>query len=273
MRFNDRLEDVCKHKNSCVCVGLDLDIAKIPSSFLREKQPLYVFAREIINVTSEYAAAYKLNTAFYEATGVEGWRLLSDIVDMIPGDTIRIADAKRADIGNTSKMYAQAFFSELPFDAVTVNPYLGFDGIAPFIEREDKGVFILCLTSNPGAQDFQYLNHDGVLLYEQVALKAREWNRLNNCCLVVGATHEDELRQIRRLVPDIPFLIPGIGAQGGDLELSVRYSFESSTTSSLFNSSRGILYSSEPEDYMQRVAERCKALRDEINRFKNISME
>lgn len=268
MKFNDRLDHICKAKQSHVCVGLDLDLTKIPTCLLKEQRPLYKFAEEIIAATHQWAAAYKLNTAFYEASGIEGWRLLTDIVELIPDGIIRIADAKRGDIGNTSSMYARAFFDELPFDAVTVNPYLGIDGVAPFIEREDKGAFIVCLTSNKSAKDFQYTEQDGVCLYERVALKVNEWNRLDNCCLVVGATYPDELKRIRALVPELPFLIPGIGAQGGDLELSVRYTFESARRSSLFNSSRGILYGIDSGDYARSAAERCRMLKDDINRYK-----
>jgi len=268
MSFNERLDEVCYAQNSHVCVGLDLDIRKIPAYLLETERPLYTFAQNIIDATSEYVAAYKLNTAFYEALGVDGWKLMADIVKLIPRNIICIADAKRADIGNTSKMYARAFFREFTFDAITLNPYLGIDGIAPFIEDENKGAIILCLTSNRSAQDFQYTEDNGLFLYEKVAKKVEEWNTLNNCCLVVGATHPQELRKVRELAPDLPFLIPGIGAQGGDLELSVKHTFNLAHHSSIFNSSRGILYGSDSDDYHVVAGQRSRELRDEINKYK-----
>ena len=181
---------------------------------------------------------------------------------------IKIADAKRGDIGNTSRMYARAFFNEMDFDCITVNPYLGYDAVLPFIEDEKKGAFILCVTSNKGAADFQYYEKDGQTLYSHVAQKVSQWNERKNCGLVVGATHPDEIRKVRVLAPELPFLIPGIGAQGGDLQLSVRYSLNKADAAAIFNSSRGIIYSSNEKDFAEVAALKAKELRDSINDFK-----
>ena len=265
MTFNDKFKEICEAKNSRVCVGLDVDLNKIPS-FLRDSDsPLFEFGKAIVDATEKFVAAFKINTAFFEAYGVAGWQALSKLVKYLPSNVIKIADAKRADIGNTSRMYAQAFFQEMSFDAITINPYLGYDGIAPFIENEEKGVFILCVTSNEGAIDFQHVNDGEHFLFEKVAIKTMHWNSKNNCGLVVGATHPTELKRVRSLAPNLPFLIPGIGAQGGELELAVKNTIIQSTSKAIFNSSRDIIYSSNEKNFAEVAAQKAIELRDSIN--------
>lgn len=268
MSFNARLAEICYNKKSHVCVGLDVDVEKLPLLLRDTNDALVKFSKAIIDATREYTAAYKINIAFFEARGVDGWRALENVVEYLPQNVIRIADAKRADIGNTSRMYARAFLKELPFDAVTVNPYLGIDGIEPFIEDSEKGVFILCLTSNKSAGDFQYKESNGYHLFEDVAMKSISWNVRDNCGLVVGATKAEQLRRVRTLAPGVPFLIPGIGAQGGDLELSVKNVFVSNGDQAIFNSSRGIIYASGEKNFADVAAEKARLLRDQINEIK-----
>jgi len=265
MHFNARLNQICQRRDSLVCVGLDVDLAKIPRFILAKDSPLVYFSKAIIDSTVEYAAAYKINTAFFESYGAEGWRAMTEIVNYLPADVIKIADAKRGDIGNTSQMYAQAFFNTLPFDAITVNPYLGGDTVAPFIENEEKGAFILCHTSNSGANDFQKMSDGESTLFERVARHAQRWNTKQNCGLVVGATYPDELRHIRKLTPELPFLVPGLGAQGGELDLVIRYATDENGLGAIFNSSRGIIYASTDADFAHVAGERALEMRDEIN--------
>jgi orotidine-5'-phosphate decarboxylase len=265
MHFNARLNQICTQRNSLVCVGLDVELAKIPQFILDKDAPLVYFSKAIIDSTFAFAAAYKINTAFFESYGVAGWRALTEIVNYLPGDVIKIADAKRGDIGNTSRMYAQAFFSALPFDAITVNPYLGGDSVAPFIENEEKGAFILCHTSNKGANDFQKMSDGESMLFEQVASQVQRWNTKHNCGLVVGATYPDELKHIRKLTPELPFLVPGLGAQGGELDMVIRYATDKDGLGAIFNSSRGIIYASAGADFAQVAGEKALEMRDEIN--------
>ena len=268
MIFNKKINSICKEKNSHVCVGLDVDINKIPPFLRTESNPLVVFCKAIIDATIEYTAVYKINIAFFEAYGIKGWQALKEIVDYLPASVIKIADAKRGDIGNTSKMYAKAFFEELSFDSITVNPYLGYDSVAPFLDNPEKGAFILCVTSNKGSFDFQRIYDGSNYLYEKVAAKIVRWNKNNNCGLVVGATHPDELKIVRNITPGLPFLIPGIGAQGGDLQNSVQNAFIGPNDCAVFNSSRGIIYSSNDKDFAEVAAQKAMELRDSINQLK-----
>lgn len=265
MNFNERLNNICDQRNSLVCVGLDVDLKKVPPFILEKENPLVYFSKAIIDATLEYAAAYKINTAFFESYGAKGWQAMTQIVNYLPEDVIKIADAKRGDIGNTSKMYAQAFFSELTFDAITVNPYLGSDSVSPFIENEENGAFILCHTSNKGANDFQKISNGENMLFERVAKKVQIWNTKSNCGLVVGATYPDELRHIREMVPELPFLVPGLGAQGGDLDLVIKYATNKDGLGAIFNSSRGIIYASNREDFADVAGQKAREMRDEIN--------
>ncbi len=264
MSFNERLNQVCTEKNSLVCVGLDVDLKKVPSFILEKKEPLVYFCQAIIAATLPYAAAYKINTAFFEAYGVSGWEAMSKVAAYLPDDVIKIADAKRGDIGNTSQMYARAFFQEMNFDAMTVNPYLGYDAVAPFFEDENKGAFILCHTSNKGAADFQKFSDGKKALFERVAEQVQLWNVRHNCGLVVGATFPEEMKRVRSLAPELPFLVPGLGAQGGDFELAVRYATDPQGLGAIFNFSRGIIYHSAGEDFAEAAGNMARQIRDDI---------
>lgn len=268
MTFNEKLNQICTKKNSLVCVGLDVDLKKIPRFILDKKEPQVYFSQAIIDATIEHAAAYKINTAFFEAYGAKGWEAMAKIVNYLPGDVIKIADAKRGDIGNTSKMYARAFFEELNFDAVTINPYLGGDAVAPFLEDEQKGVFILCHTTNKGAENFQKFSNGKKALYELVAEKVQQWNRRNNCGLVVGATYPDEMKHVRSLTPELPFLVPGLGAQGGDFDLAIQYATDENGLGAIFNFSRGIIFCSDGADFAEAAGLKAKQVKEDIIRIK-----
>ena len=267
MNFIEKLTKAAQKNKSLLCVGLDPDPELMP-----DKIGTFEFNKAIIEATSDLVCAYKLNLAFYEAQGDEGLDALKHTVKYIPDDIPAIGDAKRGDIGNTAKAYARAIFSNFDFDAATVNPYLGFDSIEPFIQYREKGVFILCRTSNTGALDFQSLRceteHGYRPLFEIVALKAREWNTYGNIGLVVGATYPEELRLIRQEHPDMPLLIPGIGAQGGDLALVVRYGVDAEGEKAIINSSRPILYASRGKDFARAARKAASELRDEINSYR-----
>jgi orotidine-5'-phosphate decarboxylase len=264
MRFNKLLAERAAEKHSLVCVGLDVDPEKIPAPLKDKPDSVYRFLKAIIEATSSLVLAYKPNLAFYESLGVEGWDTLRRVLRLIPEGILKIGDGKRGDIGSTAEKYASALF-DLGFDAVTVNPYLGWDTVAPFVKDEAKGCFLLCLTSNPSSKDFQYLRAGGKRLYEHVAEKAVAWNTNGNIGLVVGATHPSELRGIRTMAPDLPFLIPGIGAQGGDLEASVTEGTDASGGLAVINSSRAILYASAGQDFMDAAAAETLKLKEAIN--------
>ena len=233
-------------KRSFLCVGLDTEVEKIPSFLLTEDDPIFEFNKRIIDATNEFAAAYKPNVAFYESEGIAGWTALSKTVDYIRKnypDIFIIADAKRGDIGNTSKMYAKGFFENMSFDAVTVAPYMGEDSVTPFLSYEGKWAILLALTSNKGADDFQYHNEDGIKLFERALSVSQKWGSVDNLMYVVGATRAEMLKDIRRLVPDHFLLVPGVGAQGGSLEEVVKYGMNNKC-GLLVNSSRGIIFAS-----------------------------
>jgi orotidine-5'-phosphate decarboxylase len=241
--------------DSLLCLGLDPDATQMPPGV-----DILDFNKAIIEATAHSVCAYKPNFAFYEALGVEGWRILQETIDFIPDDIPVIADAKRGDIGNTSRSYARAIFDELGFDAVTVNPYLGYDAVEPFLDYEDKGVFILCRTSNSGAVDFQSLkvktDDTETMLYQFVARKAHEWNKKGNIGLVVGGTYPEELQIIRQSYPSMPLLVPGVGAQGGDLKTVLTYGASYDGTGLIINISRQILYASRGgSDYAQAAGD------------------
>ncbi len=264
MNFIEKLTNAVHKNKSLLCVGLDTTPERMP-----ENVGIFEFNKAIVDATSDLVCAYKPNLAFYEALGGEGLDALRQTVEYIPEDIPIIGDAKRGDIGNTAKAYAKAMFVYFNFDATTVSPYLGFDSIEPFIQYRDKGVFILCRTSNASAVDFQSLHCDVEPnkrpLFEIVALKAREWNTQGNIGLVIGATYPEELRLIRQILPDMPLLIPGIGAQGGDLALTVRYGVNAQGEGVIINSSRGVIYASPGKDFAQAARQAASELRDQIN--------
>jgi len=264
VNFIERLTNATQKNKSLLCVGLDPTPERMP-----ENVGIFEFNKAIIDATSDLVCAYKPNLAFYEALGSEGLDALKQTVKYVPNDIPVIGDAKRGDIGNTAKAYAKAIFVNFNFDATTVSPYLGFDSIEPFIQYSDKGVFILCRTSNASAVDFQSLQcqtENGYLpLFEIVALKAREWNIYGNIGLVIGATYPEELRLIRQNHPDMPLLIPGIGAQGGDLASTVRYGVNAQGERAIINSSRQIIYASRGKDFAQAARKAALSLRDQIN--------
>jgi orotidine-5'-phosphate decarboxylase len=261
--------------NSLACVGLDADFEKLPERFLKEEYPQFAFNKWIVDVTHEFAAAFKANIAFYEARGDVGMRELKMTMDYLREahpDIFTICDAKRADIGNTNRGYATSILDWLGFDALTLHPYLGREALEPFLARLDKGAIILCRTSNPGAGELQdlevvgrarrSLGEGGKPLWQVVAEKVRdEWNVNNNCMLVVGATYPEEMKMIRALVGEMTFLVPGIGAQGGELESAVKAGLNKAKKGMIINSSRGIIFAEDP-------AAAARELRDEINRFR-----
>lgn len=267
--FKNSLNKLIQKKNSLLCVGLDVDIERIPRLLWSEEDPLLTFSREIIRATGQLAVAFKLNMAFYESQGFSGYYLLEKTLDMIPSDALVIADAKRADIGNSSQKYAETFFQNFSFDAITVSPYMGKDSIIPFLQFKDRGVFVLCLTSNPGSGDFQYLTIDSEPLYLHVARQVVDWNlEYGNCGLVVGATHPEDLGSIREVAPNLPFLIPGIGAQGGNLFMAIRYGTDRRGDQALISASRSILYSSSDDDFAEAAGRAATELRDQMNQMR-----
>jgi orotidine-5'-phosphate decarboxylase len=268
MNFLQKLESITLKNNSLVCIGLDPDPKLMP-----EKTGIHEFNKAIIEATSDLVCAYKPNLAFYESLGKEGMQALEDTLKNIPTEIVTIGDAKRGDIGNTSKAYAKALFDILGVDAVTLNPYLGFDSIEPFIQYEGKGSFILCRTSNPGAADFQSLKCEtsgGIRpLFEIVADKARQWNTRGNIGLVIGATYPEELKLIRQKHPEMPILIPGVGAQGGEVATTIKCGVSPQGDKTIINSSRQILYASKGRDFAEAARKATLSLRNEINQYRN----
>ena len=266
MGFFDKLERAAQRNGSLLCVGLDPDPAQMPVS------DVAAFNRAIIEATAGLVCAYKPNLAFYEALGERGLAALRETLAAIPPDIPVIADGKRNDIGNTARAYARALFDELGVDAATVNPYLGGDAVEPFLEREEKAAFILCRTSNPGARDLQDLlvtapgGGEARPLFEMVAEMARRWNSRGNVGLVVGATYPEELKRVRRLCPEMTFLVPGVGAQGGDVAAVVRNGLDKAGRGLIINVSRQVLYASREKDFAVAAAGAARQLRDEIAR-------
>ncbi len=275
MGFIEELRARWQASNSLVCVGLDPDPTKFPSMFSGRDDAIFEFCREIVDATAAYACAFKPQIAYFAAHAAEDalTRLIAYIHDSHPGIPV-ILDAKRGDIGSTASMYAVEAFDRYGADAVTLNPYMGRDSAQPFLDRAGKGCVFLCHTSNPGARDFQELSvadvsGAGQPLYQRVAEAiSQHWNVNGNCALVLGATFPQELRMIRDIVGDMPLLIPGIGAQGGDVEATVRNGKTADGSGLMINSSRGILYASQGSDFASAAASAAKTLRDEINRYR-----
>ena len=270
MGFMQALRDRWNAADSLVCVGLDPEPAKFPGKFANDPDAVFNFGRAIVDATAEYACSFKPQIAHFAALGAEDalQRLIAHIHAMHPGIPV-ILDSKRGDIGSTAQHYASEAFDRYGADAVTANPYLGRDSVQPFLDRAERGVVILCRTSNPGADDLQDLSIDGRPLYQHVAEKvAREWNGNGNCALVVGATWPEQLREVRAIVGDVPFLVPGVGAQGGDVEAVVANAKTADGTGLIVSSSRAILYASSGDDFAEAARDAAKALRDEINRYR-----
>ena len=267
--FYEKLRTIQRKNASLLCIGLDPDITKIPRTLLAHKDPVYEFNKRIIEATSDLACAYKLNLAFYESLGLGGWETIHRTLEEIPEAIITIGDAKRGDIGTSAEMYARALFESHGFSSCTVNPYMGGDSVQPFMKDPNQGVFVLAVTSNAGAKDFQYLTVKGKPLYEHVIGRVKKWNTAKNCGLVVGATRPRELKRVRSLAPEMPLLIPGVGAQGGDLRLAVRYGCDKRGEMAIVNSSRSIIYASSGEDFAEQARNAAMAMREEMNRWRD----
>lgn len=266
MTFREKLLAASRKNNSLLCVGLDTVPSLLPGPFSPEPASVAAFNRAVVEATADLVCAYKPNLAFYEALGIAGMEALARTLEHIPKDVPVIADAKRGDIGNTARAYATAVFDVLGFDAVTVSPYLGRDALQPFLDYADRGIFVLCRTSNPGARDFQDLLIDGRPLYQVVAERVVQWDQHGNCGLVVGATYPQEVAIVRGIAPELPLLVPGVGAQAGDLPAAARAAVDARGELAVINSSRQVLYASRGADFAQAARQAALTLRDEINR-------
>jgi orotidine-5'-phosphate decarboxylase len=260
-----------RKKNSFLCIGLDVDLNKIPKHLLKEEDPIFAFNKAIIDATHHLCVAYKPNTAFYEAYGLKGWKALEKTITYLNEkhpDIFTIADAKRGDIGNTSTMYAKAFFEDLAFDSVTVAPYMGKDSVEPFLAFKNKHTILLALTSNQGAFDFQTKIIDGKEVYKQVLETSKTWENSENLMYVVGATKAEYLAHIRNIIPNSFLLVPGVGAQGGNLQDVCKYGM-TDTVGLLINSSRGIIYASNKADFAEAAAKKSEELQKEMEAILN----
>ncbi|MBN1483214.1 MAG: orotidine-5'-phosphate decarboxylase [Chloroflexia bacterium] len=271
MKRKENLGDWFRRQESLLCVGLDPLPERLPQAVRDAADPVLTFNQAIVEATAPWAAAYKPNLAFYEALGPSGLETLRQTIAFIHQycPALVIVDAKRADIGHSSAAYARAILDQLGADAVTLNPYLGRQALEPFLERADRGCFILCRTSNPGAGEFQDLSVAGRPLYQVVAERVATWNERGNCGLVVGATYPQELSQVRRLCPDLPLLIPGVGAQGGSLQQAVSEGLDRGGGGILINSSRGILYASAESDFAESSARAARQVHDAIEQARS----
>lgn len=257
-----------KKKQSFLCIGLDVDLNKIPEHLLKGEDPIFAFNKAIIDATHHLCVAYKPNTAFYEAYGLKGWMALEKTINYLNDvhpEIYTIADAKRGDIGNTSTMYAKAFFEDLAFDSVTVAPYMGKDSVEPFLAFEDKHTILLALTSNKGAFDFQTKDVEGKELYKKVLEISKTWVNAQNLMYVVGATKAEYLADIRKIIPDSFLLVPGVGAQGGNLQEVCKYGMNDSV-GLLINSSRGIIYASNENDFAEAAARKAEELQSQMKK-------
>jgi orotidine-5'-phosphate decarboxylase len=254
-------------KKSFLCVGLDTDVTKIPKFLMEFEDPIFEFNKRIIDATKDYCVAYKPNIAFYEALGVSGWNSLEKTLNYIPKNIFTIADAKRGDIGNTAALYATTFFETYPFDSVTVAPYMGVDSVIPFLKHKNKWTILLGLTSNSGSKDFQTEKmFDNEYLYEKVLKVSKSWGSIDNTMYVVGATKAESLSSIRNIIPDHFLLVPGVGAQGGSLEEVAKYGINKDV-GLLVNSSRGIIYAGNDENFETLATEKAMLMQQEMSKF------
>jgi orotidine-5'-phosphate decarboxylase len=261
-----QLTEQIRLKKSFLCIGLDVDIAKIPSSFLNFEYPIFEFNKAIIDATHDLCVSYKPNIAFYEANGIKGWQSLQLTINYLNDnypDLFTIADAKRGDIGNTSSMYAKAFFEDLNFDSITVVPYMGKDSVEPFLEYKDKHTILLALTSNNGAFDFQTLNVDDNELYKHVIKTSKYWKNATNLMYVIGATKAEYFTEIRKIIPDNFLLVPGVGAQGGNLAEVCKYGLNKNV-GLLVNSSRAIIYASKESNFAEEARKEALKMQQEM---------
>jgi len=250
-------------KKSVLCVGLDTDLTKVPKHLLREEDPAFAFNKAIIDATKEQAVAYKINTAFYEAQGIAGWLTMQKTLEYIPKDIFTIADAKRGDIGNTSEQYARTFFHTYPYDSVTVAPYMGADSVKPFLGFEGKWAIVLGLTSNDGSADFQLQHCGDEPLYKRVLRTVASWGTPDNTMFVIGATRKEQLQEIRAMLPEHFFLVPGVGAQGGDVATVCQAAF-TEDAGLLINVSRGIIYAANDESFAIQANDAAKMYQKEM---------
>ena len=272
MIFREKLDAIVQKNNSLVCVGLDADFKKIPESVRTKKYPQFAFSKAIVDTTANEVCAFKPQSAYFEATGAKGLEELKMTCDYIrerhPGIPL-ILDAKRADIGPTNEAYAVFAFEYLGVDAITLHPYFGQEALKPFLDHKEKGCIILCRTSNPGAGEFQDLKTDGKPIYQQVAENVvKKWNTHGNCMLVVGATYPEELKQVRSIVGDMTILVPGIGAQGGDLEATMLVGLNSKKSGVIIHASRSIIFASSEKDFASVALREVKKLKENINSFR-----
>lgn len=265
MSFVAKLRAIQRANDSLLCIGLDTDVAMLPASVKKGHNPQSEFNARIVEATKDLVCAYKINSAFYETEGERGWKAMRETRAALPSKVVAIADVKRGDIGNSAERYARIFLDEMKFDAVTVNPYMGSDSVEPFLRSSQRCAFILAATSNPGGAEFQRLKVGKKFLYERVVETALKWNTKKNIGFVVGATRPRELRSVRGTAPNVPFLIPGIGAQGGSLKMAVRYGCDSSGEMAIINVSRSVIYASGGVDFAEAARGEASRIRDEIN--------
>ncbi|OGK51584.1 orotidine 5'-phosphate decarboxylase [Candidatus Roizmanbacteria bacterium RIFCSPLOWO2_01_FULL_41_22] len=272
MTFQEKLDKITKKNNSLLCVGLDTDLKKILTHLQGRENAQFEFNRAIIDATHDLVCAYKPNSAFYEADGQEGikqLKLTCDYLRQKHPEIVIVIDAKRGDIGNTNEGYVRYVFDYLGSDAITIHPYLGQEAIKPFLARPEKGAIILCQTSNPGAGEFQNLKVNGKELYKIVAENvARDWNTNGNCLLVVSATYPKEVAEVRKIAGEMTFLVPGIGAQGGNVEQTVKAGLNAKKTGMIINAGRSIIYASQGADFAKKAREETEKLKDEINKYR-----
>lgn len=268
MDFVQKLKYIQQKNDSLLCIGLDTDIGRLPESLFKWEDPQYEFNRRIIDATKDIVCAYKLNIAFYESVGEHGWYTVHHTLARIPEEIVTIGDAKRGDIASSAAKYAHLLCEDWEFSATTVNPYMGKDSVEPFMRREDQCAFVLAVTSNPGAKDFQYLKVKGRPLYEEVVRAAKKWNKKKNIGLVVGATRPAELKRVRSLAPGMPILIPGIGAQKGSLEAAVRHGCTTRGDLAVINVGRSVLYASDGDDFAEKARSAALKLRETINTYR-----